>query len=163
MGVSSPRHPQSEPSDTVPLVPRFQGSAARTQFCSPAPTSSLRQQARESFPRVDNPGQRQRSPSAGHPDQQSCNPDTNVGSPDRRSRAFDHFTRHPEQPWRASNRCNVPGRRQQSPGYNVASPKQQRRFPGISMHHSDRCRMDPDIMRVRRQDVPECRNVMIMT
>ena len=72
VGVSSPRHTQSEPSDTVPRAPRFQGRAARTQSCSPAPTSSLRRQAREPFPRVDNPGRRQCSPTAGHPDQQSC-------------------------------------------------------------------------------------------
>ena len=143
VGVSSPRHTQSEPSDTVPRAPRFQGSAARTQSCSPAPTSSPRRQAREPLTRVDNLGRRQRSPTAGHPDQQSCNPDTNVGSPDRRSRALDRFTRHSEQPWHVSNRCNVPGRRQRSLGYNVASPEQQRRFPKISMHHSDRCPEGP--------------------
>ena len=111
VGVSCPRHPQSEPSDTVPRAPRFQGSAARTQSCSPAPTSSPRRQAREPFPRVDNPGRRQPSSNAGHQDQQNCNPDMNVGTPDRRSRALDHFTRHPEQPWRSSNRFDFPGRR----------------------------------------------------
>ena len=67
VGVSSPRHPQSEPSDTVPRALRFKRSAARTQSCSPAPTSSPRRQAREPFPRVDSPGRRQRSLNAGHP------------------------------------------------------------------------------------------------
>ena len=139
VGVSSPRHTQSEPSATVPRAPRFQGSAAWIQSCSPAPTSSPRRQAREPFPRVDNPGRHQYSPTAGHPDQQSCNPDTNVGSPDRRSRALDRFTRHPEQPLRTSKRCNVPGWRQRSPEYYVASPELQDRFPNIFVHHSDRC------------------------
>ena len=159
--VSSPLDPvrintsQSEPSDTVARVPRFQGSATAVDIpgrrLPPFNAGIPDQHSNAAHPRVNIPGRRSPLFNVGYPDKHASATQPWVDIPGRRqtSQAF-HVDIQDQHSSAIYPRVNSPGRRQSSPEFgvdhrdrnnrdpiNVCSPGRRFRVPDSISHDRD--------------------------